>query len=167
MYPQSHLLFPLFIGELLVKLGFVDQRFVLVAVLVGIFVDFDHPIKHFFLTGEINPKKAWNAGVVKHENDRTFIHHKQGILLISLLFFIAFAYFPYWTLAAALGYYSHMLLDHFSPIKGFVDYITFKEYWGKWKPVYFQTCGLRWKVARHEMVFDAVLIVGILALFFF
>ncbi len=165
MYPHSHLLFPLLVGEILVKLGYVDQRFVLVAVLIGVFVDLDHPIKHFFLTGELNPKKAWNAGVVKHEDDRTFIHHKDGILGITLLFIVFYAYFPYWTLAVALGYYSHMLLDHFSVGNGFIDNMTTKLYWGKWKPYSLILFGFDMELARHEIVFDVLMIVGFITLY--
>lgn len=167
MYPQSHFLFPLLLGEIFIKLGYVDQQFVLVAVLVGVLIDLDHPLKHFFLTGELNLKKAWNAGVVKHENDRTFIHHKQGILFLSLLHIIAFAYFPYWTAAIAVGYYSHMLLDHFTVKKGFEDYFPDQDYWGPWKPLRLNMFGFQMAIARHEIVFDGVMVVGLFAIFFF
>lgn len=165
MYPQSHFLFPLLIGLVFEKFGYVGYDFVLVAVLVGVFVDLDHPLKHFFLTGELNPKKAWNAGVVKHEDDRTFIHHKQGILILSILFIPFYAYFPYWTAAVALGYYSHMLLDHFSTSKGFIDNMTPRLYWGLWKPVPLKICGFDTELARHEIVFDALCALGLLVVF--
>lgn len=165
MYPQSHFLFPLFLGEILVKLGYVDQQFVLVAVLVGVFIDLDHPLKHFFLTGELSLKKTWNAGIVKHEDDRTFIHHKQGILIASIFFIIFFAFFPYWTAAVALGYYSHMLLDHFSTKKGFIDNMTPQLYWGKWKHYSLVLFGLDIELAQFEVVFDAVMAIGLVGLF--
>ena len=162
MYPQSHFLFPLFIGELLVKSGYVDQRFVIIAVLVGVFVDLDHPIKHFFLTGELNPRKAWNAGIVCHEDDRTFIHHTNGILVVTILFIILSKYSPYWTAAVMLGYYSHMILDHFSPKKGFIDNMKPKLYWGFWKPVSINILGFELKLARHEIAFDTLMVLGLL-----
>lgn len=165
MYPQSHFLFPLFIGLLLQKLGIVHPWWTIVAVLVGVFVDLDHPIKHFFKTGEINLKKAWNVGLVKHENDRTFIHHKQGILFLTLLHIIAFAYFPYWTAAIAIGYYSHMLLDHFTVKKGFEDDFPIEDYWGPWKPVNISPLGFQLALARHEIVFDICLLFGLLLIF--
>ncbi len=167
MYPQSHFLFPLFIGELLVKLGYVDQRFVIIAVLVGVFIDLDHPIKHFFLTGEISPRKAWNAGVLKHENDRTFIHHKSGMLLVTILFIIFSKYYPYWAAATMIGYYSHMLLDHFSTKKGFIDNMNLKLYWGKWKPYSLVIFGFDMEIARHELVFDVLIGVGLLVVVLF
>lgn len=164
MYPQTHLLFPLFIGELLVKLGLVDQRFVLVAVFVGVFIDIDHLLKHFYLTGELSIRKTWNAGVVKHEQDRTFLHHLPAIMTLTVVFAVFCLYYPYWTLAVALGYYSHMLLDHISLRRGFVDYITTKESWGLWKPVKIKFLGLQTRLARHEIVLDGLLIVGLIVL---
>lgn len=166
MYPHSHLLFPLLVGLILEKLGYVDPLWIVVAVLIGVFVDLDHPIKHFFLTGELNPKKAWNAGLVKHEDDRTFIHHKNGILGITLFFIVFYAYFPYWTAAIALGYYSHMLLDHFTMKKGLVDDVTNKLYWGKWKPYSLIIFGFDMELARHEIAFDVFCVI-ILGLLFF
>lgn len=162
MYPQSHFLFPLLLGLILQKLGYVDPYWVVIAVLVGVFIDLDHPIKHFFLTGELNLEKAWNAGLVKHENDRTFIHHKQGILFLTPLHIIAFAYFPYWTTAIAIGYYSHMLLDHFTVKKGFVDYFPIQDYWGPWKPLRLNMFGFQMAIARHEIVFDVICLFGLL-----
>ena len=166
MYPQSHLLFPLFIGELLVKLSIVDQRFVLVAVLVGVFIDIDHLFKHLYLTGEFSIRKTWNAGIVKHEQDRTFLHHIPAIMTMTVIFAVLCIYYPYWTLAVALGYYSHMLLDHISLRRGFVDYITTKESWGLWKPVKIKIFGLQMRLAKHEIVFDILLIVGLIILIF-
>lgn len=161
MYPHTHVLFPLFIGELLVKLGYVNQDFVIAAVLVGVFVDIDHPLKHFLLTGELSPRKAWNAGVVKHEEDRTFIHHKEGILFITILHLAFLFYQPYWTLAVALGYYSHMLLDHISLKYGFIDNMTPTKYAAPWKPVSFTCAGLIIKLAKQEIVLDVLLLVGL------
>lgn len=165
MYPQSHFLFPLFIGELLVKLGYVDQRFVIIAVLGGVFVDLDHPLKHFVLTGEINPRKAWNAGIVCHENDRTFIHHVNGMIFVTILFIIASKYYPYLAAAVMIGYYSHMLLDHFSMKKGFTDNMNPKLYWGKWKPYSLAIFGFDMEIARHELIFDVMMIVGLFTVY--
>ncbi|PIN77835.1 hypothetical protein COV16_06435 [Candidatus Woesearchaeota archaeon CG10_big_fil_rev_8_21_14_0_10_34_8] len=162
MYPQSHLLFPLLIGLILEHLGYVSLPWIILAVLVGVFVDIDHPLKHFFLTGEIGLHNAWNASVIKHEQDRTFIHHKEGILAITFLHIIALAYFPYWTLAVALGFYSHMLLDHLSLTNGLVDYITDKQYLGKWKPLKVKIFGWEMHLAKHEIVFDLLLVLGLI-----
>ncbi len=166
MYPEAHFLFPLFIGELLVKLGMVDQKFVILAVLVGVLIDIDHPLKHFYLTGELSFRKAWNASVVKHEQDRTFLHHLPAIMTLTVVFAVFCFYYPYWTLAVALGYYSHMFLDHISLKRGFVDYITTKESWGLWKPVKLKLFGLHMRIAKHEIVFDVLLIVWLIVLIF-
>lgn len=162
MYPQTHLLFPLFIGELLAKLGYVEQRFVLVAVFVGVFIDIDHLLKHLYLTGELSIRKTWNAGIVKHEQDRTFLHHLPAIMTLTVVFAVLCLYYPYWTLAVALGYYSHMLLDHISLKRGFVDYITTKESLGFWKPVKIKIRGFQIQLARHDIALDVLLIIGLI-----
>ncbi len=165
MYPHTHMLFPFFIGEILVKLGYVNQKFVFIAVFVGVFIDIDHLLKHLYLTGEFSLRRTWNAGVVKHEQDRTFLHHIPAIMTLTVLFAFLCLYYPYWTLAVALGYYSHMLLDHISLKRGFVDYITTKESWGFWKPVKIKLFGLQMRLAKHEIVFDVLLIIGLSFLF--
>ena len=165
MYPQSHFLFPLFLGELLVKLGYVDQRFVLVAVLVGVLIDLDHPIHHLFMTGELSIAKTADDAFKKHIDDRTFLHHKLGMVVVTLFLIIAFAYFPYWTVAIAIGYYSHMLLDHITANGRLLDDRTEKDYYGKGKPITFCCCGYTIQIAQFEIVFDYVMVLGLVVVF--
>ncbi len=165
MYPQSHFLFPLLIGLVLEKLGYVGYDFVLVAVLVGVLIDLDHPLHHFFMTGRLSITATADDAFKKHIDDRTFLHHKQGMLIITILLIILWKYFPYWTLAVAVGYYSHMLLDHYSITNGFEDNFPIKDYFGPWKPVQMKICGYAIPVARHEIVFDVICVVWIAVVF--
>ncbi|MBI5072911.1 metal-dependent hydrolase [Candidatus Woesearchaeota archaeon] len=165
MYPQSHFLFPLFIGELLVKLGYVDQRFVIVAVIVGVLIDLDHSLHHFVMTGEISVMKTADDAFKKHIDDRTFIHHKNGMLIITILFIIISKYASYWAAAVMIGYYSHMLLDHITADGRLLDKRTNKDYLGKTKPILFCLWGYTVKIAKFEIIFDLLMIVGLLIVY--
>ncbi len=150
MYPHTHFLFPLFIALVLQKLGFISWRLALLAGFVGIFVDIDHYIEHILhaQTKKFSLVDTWNNSVKLHKfYQRSFIHHWQGFLLISLLFLVGFFWNRQFILALALGYYSHLLLDHLhlnhkhllgAKIKGFY----LEEPWG-------------------EIMLDLLLIVGI------
>jgi hypothetical protein len=161
MYPHSHGLFPLLVGLVLQKLGYVGYDWILVAVFVGVFVDIDHLLKHFYLSGELSIRGTWNSGIVKHEQDRTFIHHKKGILITGLLLLVGYAYWPYWASAVALGFFSHMFLDHYSLTSGFVDYMTDKKMWGYWKPVRLSLFGFIFTFSLHEIMLDVMMVVGL------
>ncbi len=165
MYPQSHFLFPLLIGLILEKLGYVGYDFVLIAVLVGVLIDLDHPLHHFFKTGELSVLKTADDAFKKHIDDRTFLHHKLGMLVVTLFFIIFFAYFSYWTLAVAVGYYSHVLLDHITADGRLLDNRTDKDYLGKRKPILLCLCGYTVKIALFEIVFDVVCVVGLVVVF--
>ena len=166
MYPHSHFLFPLLVGFILEKFGFVDYTWILVAVFVGVFIDLDHWIHHIFVSGELSPWKAWHAGVVEHEPERTFIHHKEGMVMMTAISVVLFFVFPYWVSGIALGYYSHMLLDHYSLTKGFLDYMTDKAYWSGRKPFRFKVVGLQINLAKHEVFFDMLLVFGLVVVYF-
>lgn len=165
MYPQSHFLFPLLIGLVLEKLGFVGYDFVLVAVLVGVLIDLDHPLHHFLMTGQLSITATADDAFKKHIDDRTFLHHRLGMLGTTILLIIAFAYFPYWALAVAVGYYSHMLLDHITADGRLLDNRTNKDYLGKGKPVLVCLCSYTMKIAKFEIVFDVICVVGLLVVF--
>jgi hypothetical protein len=165
MYPQSHFLFPLLIGLILEKLGYVGFDFVLVAVLVGVLVDMDHPLHHFFTTGQLSITATADDAFKKHIDDRTFLHHKLGMLVTTLFFIILWKYFPYWTAALTVGYYSHMLLDHVTADGRLLDNRTDKDYLGKGRPVLVYFCGYTIKIAKFEIAFDALCVVGLMVVF--
>ena len=112
MYPITHFLFAFLIGGVLVELGFWGGGMVWVIGLIAVFIDIDHLISYGILHRDFNPQHAWNGAVVKHEHERTFIHHRLGFVLITILiagiYFISFD----WFLILAIGYYSHMFLDY-------------------------------------------------------
>jgi hypothetical protein len=161
MYPHSHALFPLLIGLVLEKFGYVGLDWILLAVLVGVFIDIDHLLKHLYLSGELSIRGTWNASIVKHEQDRTFLHHTNGIIGVGLLLLVGYVYWPYWVSAVALGFFSHMLLDHYSLTRGFVDYMTDKDMWGFWKPLQVSVFGLMFRFSLHEIVLDMMMVLGL------
>ncbi len=155
MYPQSHFLVPFFIGLILAKLNVLSWKLAVLAGIVGILVDLDHYIEHILRakTNRFSLKATWNNSIKHHKfNQRSFIHYWDGALLITLI--LAIIAYSNWqcALAIALGYYSHLLLDipHFAKktivkIKFFDLY--FRESW-------------------VEILFDVLLIIGCVVLFF-
>jgi len=112
---HTHFLFPVAISLLFYKLNFLSWPLVLASGLVGMLIDLDHYLEHI-----LHAKKnrfsiiaTWNNSIKLHRfNQRSFIHDGPGILIITAVLLIC-SYF-YWRLALALaiGYYSHILLDH-------------------------------------------------------
>src|SRR3989344_6442576 len=150
MYPHTHFLFPYFIGLLLWKFNFLSWKLALIAGVIGVFVDIDHYVEHIL---HAEKKKfslvdTWNNSVKLHKfYQRSFIHHWQGALIVSVL--LLFGIFWNWQfiIVLALGYYSHLLLDyvHLNNKKSLaakLGYFYLKEPWG-------------------EVVLDVVLIAGI------
>ena len=153
MYPQTHFLFPFFVALLLQKMGFLSWKLALLAGIIGVLVDLDHYAEHIL---HAKKKKfsvidTWNNSVKLHKfHQRSFIHHWQGFVIVTLVL-VTLAFFNWQlTLAFALGYYSHLLLDyiHLNKAKSWaakLGYFYLKEPWG-------------------EVVLDVVLVVGIIML---
>ena len=115
MYPPIHFVFPFMLTFLLYQYGILPFYLVFLAGFVGLFVDIDHYIEHVLYAKKdrFSLRDTWNNATTYHRfNERSFIHHWQGMLLLSLLF-VWMAFFSWQTaLAMAIGYHSHMLLDH-------------------------------------------------------
>ena len=85
MYPFSHFLFALFIGEIFVKLNLLNHDLALLVAVIAVLIDLDHFIYYSIKHKDWNLKHAWNAAVSGREKERTFIHFKWGFLIITLL----------------------------------------------------------------------------------
>ena len=115
MNVPSHFLFPLFIGLVLKKFGLISYEMVILCALVGVFVDIDHYIENIIhaKTNRYSLINAWNNAMKYHRfQQRSFIHHIEGFILLST--FIAVMVFVdlNWAVIVAVGYYSHMILDY-------------------------------------------------------
>jgi hypothetical protein len=166
MFPQSHLLLPLFLGLVLQKLGHVDLWWTIVAVLVGVFIDADHPLMHLVRTGRWSIKETADDAFKDGVEDRSPLHEVPGMLVMSVLFIVAFAFQLYWASAVAVGYYTHMLLDHLSADGRLLAHRTTKDYYGDTKPMAVHVLGYTINLAKFEIVFDVLVIVGIIVVFF-
>jgi|APSaa5957512622_1039677.scaffolds.fasta_scaffold32442_2 hypothetical protein len=151
MYPFSHFLFALFSGEVFVKLGFLNQDLALLVAVIAVLIDIDHFVFYSFKHQDWDLKHAWNAAVSGKEEERTFIHHWIGFLIITIV--IAGLYFYNFTvfLVLALAYYSHMFLDYAHlnvlKIKGIVSE---------------EIDGYVLRIHKYEVLFDVLVLVGIL-----
>ncbi len=153
MYPQSHFLFAFFISLIFVKYGLFDYKIALLIAVIAVLVDIDHFINFVIKKGDYSLKDAWNAGVLKHMRERTFIHHYLGFILISAAIVLLFFLNRTWFWIIGLAYYSHMFLDYAKlnvlKIKG---RITIKE------------AGLVERINKFELMFDIFLVIGIVLL---
>ncbi len=153
MYPQSHLLFAFLIGLIFVKFGIFGYQIALLIALFAVLVDLDHFIIFAIRKGDYSLRDAWNAGILKHMKERTFIHHHFGFILLTGIIVLLFFLNRTWFWIIALAYYSHMFLDYAKlnilKIKGTK---TIKE------------AGFIEKISKFELMFDIFLLVGIILL---
>jgi hypothetical protein len=155
MYPWTHFLFPFFIAEVLVSLSYLNHWHALIAGVVGVLIDLDHPIEFVLVRKKFNFRKAWNNSVVSHKVDgRSFIHHWSGILVVILICLVLLYFIPLLALILALGYFSHIFLDyvHLNFLK---RKIKFKEF------------GFAFRIPEYELLFDFVLLILVIFLLIF
>jgi hypothetical protein len=149
MLPHTHFLFPYVIGLLLNTQNFLHWKATLLAGLVGMFIDIDHYIEHIIHAkrNKFSIKATWNNSIKLHKfEQRSFIHHWQGILIITLILILTYFYFPVYSSGIALGYYSHLFLDYIFHKKGDITYkIKIAKYY--------------FKISKTELWLDIVLII--------
>lgn len=150
MYPQSHFLFALLIASIFAKYGVFDYKIALLIAVFAVLVDIDHFINFAIHKKDYSLKDAWNAGVLKHMKEKTFIHYYLGFILISAVIILLFFFNRTWFWIIGISYYSHIFLDYAKlnilKIKGRV---TIKE------------AGLAEKINKFELLFDIFLVIGI------
>lgn len=113
MYPWTHFLFAFLLGLIFEKLGYLSWKFVIISSFLAVLIDLDHYFRYILYHKGRGFKKAWNYCVKKHPiSDRSFLHHKEALFLITFLliglYFINLIAF----LVIAIAYYSHYFLDH-------------------------------------------------------
>ena len=150
MYPQTHFLLPFFVGAILVKLGWFSWELALLAGIFGVLIDLDHYIEHIFHAkkNRFSLAHTWNTSVITHKfEQRSFIHHKVGAVVVTLLLIVLAVFSHLWSLMFALAFYSHMLLDHVHmkhPHQIIIKLFGFYE-----------------RESKVELVLDVLLIIGI------
>ena len=154
MYPQTHFLASLLIAMIFAKFGVFDYKIAFFAALVGLFVDTDHFITYAFKYKKTSIKDAWNKAVKGLYVGRSFIHHKIGFILITMLVIFLFYINKTWFWIIIIGYYSHMFIDytHLNILK-IREKITIKEF------------GIMEKINKFEILLDIFLIIGIILLY--
>jgi len=150
MYPQSHFLFSFLIGLIFMKFGFFDLKIAFLVGLVGFFVDIDHYVKFIFSKGDFSLRDAWNRMARGIFGGRSFIHHKIGFIILTLVVVFLFFFNKTFFWILGLGYFSHMFLDyaHLNVLK-IREKITIKEF------------GFLEKIGKFELLFDLFLIISI------
>jgi len=116
MYPQTHFLFPFFIALILTEFNLLSWKLALLAGTVGVLVDLDHYFEHIMHAkkNKFSLKDTWNNSIKLHKfYQRSFIHHWIGAVLIASILLAALFFNWKISLALAIGYYSHLILDHY------------------------------------------------------
>lgn len=155
MYPQSHFLFPYLISLVLMKFGLLNWKLALLSGIIGVLIDLDHLVEHVLLAAKnkFSLSDTWNNAVHYHRfSERSVLHHWLGMLIIGLVL-VGVSFFNWQiALALAIAYYSHMILDHIS-------------IWIKPKYVLrLKEEGLFIQIPYYELIFDGVMVVGIVLL---
>jgi len=151
MNPHTHFLLPFLIGLIFRELGVFSLEQALLCGLFGVLVDIDHYIEYVMQTGKFSLVGMWNNAYKYHRfEERSFIHHLEGMIIITFFIMIIAAF--NWQLAwmLAIAYYSHMVLDYLH-LK--------KEKIFSWKFLM-----LYMRESRLELILDLVFVVGLLTL---
>jgi len=151
MNPHTHFLLPFLIGMIFENLGIFTFEQALLCGLLGVLVDIDHYIEYVIHTGKFSVIGMWNNAYKYHRfEERSFIHHLEGMILIT--FFIMLLAGLDWALAwmLAIAYFSHMALDYLH-LK--------KEKIFRWKFLM-----LYMRETRLELILDVVFVIGLITL---
>jgi len=151
MYPQSHFLFAFFIAIIFVKFNIFGYEIALLIAVLAVLVDIDHFIIFVIRKGDYSLRDAWNAGILKHIKERTFIHHYVGFILLTTIIVLLFFLNRTWFWIITLAYYSHM----------FLDYAKLNILKIKGKRI-IKKAGFIEKISNFELLFDIFLMIGII-----
>jgi len=154
MYPHAHFIAGILVGTIGFRLGFIEFYDIFIIGAISVLIDLDHYIHHIVHYGEWHPVKFWNhtamasAGRGKPLHERTFIHHKNGFIVISIIIAIVTLINFRVGFIKAAAYYSHMILDH-------LKYFHIKS--GKFKMIEFHGLKLVYSL-QEEVIFAAMVI---------
>ncbi|MFP4424304.1 MAG: hypothetical protein ACLFP2_03650 [Candidatus Woesearchaeota archaeon] len=115
MYPHTHFLFALFLGIVANYMGLMSMSFAFSCAFLAVFIDVDHIVEHAFKckSKPFSFRSMWNNCTHFHRyKERSFIHHKEGMILMTLLTGGLLLVSIPLGLVVGIAYSSHMLLDH-------------------------------------------------------
>lgn len=137
------------------QVGFLNHWQALIAALIGVLIDVDHPLEYAFIRKKFSLRKAWNNSTVLHRiKERSFIHHWRGLVIVTVFCLVILFLNKIVAVIIILGYYSHLLLDYV--------HVGLLE-----KTVKFRELGFSVRIPEYEIVLDAVLLAGIVLLLVF
>jgi len=162
MYPHAHFMAGILCGVIGYKIGFLEFFDMFIIGAIAVLIDIDHYIYHIVHAKSYHPIKFWNtvslAAVhqIKSPSYRTFIHHRKGIYIISVILAIVMLIDFRIGFIKASAYYTHMVLDH---LKYFHIRIT------DYKLLDFHGVKFVWNYPE-EVVFAAMILISVAILTF-
>lgn len=112
MLPLTHFLIAFLLGLIGVHFNYFSYSQAFFIGFLSMFIDIDHLFSFYWKHKMWSLRDAWNAAVVKHEQEKSFIQHPKGLFFVSLFLLILFFLDKTITLLVAIAYYTHYLLDH-------------------------------------------------------
>ena len=152
--PHTHFLVAWLFGLIGVKLHYLSYAEALLIGVISTLIDIDHLFSYHKRHKKWSLKETWNAAVVKHEHERSFIQHREGCIMVSIILIAIFIISRKLAILLGIAYYIHYVLDH-------VDLDNEKSHAIR------QWCGIPYRYCRFEMFVAMITIILIIGLFFF
>ncbi|MBS3116527.1 metal-dependent hydrolase [Candidatus Woesearchaeota archaeon] len=115
MNSHTHFLLPLLCALILFQFNLISWPLAILAGIIGILIDVDHYVEHILhaKTNRFSLRATWNNSIKLHRfQQRSFIHDGIGVVLLTVLMGISLFFNWQVVIVAAIGYYSHILLDY-------------------------------------------------------
>src|SRR3989338_8802252 len=106
MLPHTHFLVALLLGVMGVKYNLFSYHEAFIIAFISMLIDLDHLFSYYLKHRRWSIKQAWNAAIVKHEQERSFIQHQSGFILVSFFLFILLFINKKVTFILGLAYYT-------------------------------------------------------------
>lgn len=151
MYPPTHLIAGLFMGQLGVQVGFFTQPQAWIVALLALLVDLDHFLFFAYKHRKFDLRAAWDAAVSgKEKGERTALHHGWGYIIFSGFLFLLWWIEQSWAWMVGLAYFSHMFLDYIPILKT-----------KRWN---FKLLKFKFQLTDAEIILNILLLLGIISL---
>nr|MBI4156755.1 hypothetical protein [Candidatus Woesearchaeota archaeon] len=126
-----------------------------VAFLVGLLsalVDLDHLFSFHKRHKKWSLKSTWEMAIVRHEQEKSFIQHRKGLVSTTLILVVLFFISQKLTMILALAYYTHYFLDH-------LHINVIQQH--KIKKIF----GIHYPFNYYELILDGILILLLIFMF--
>jgi hypothetical protein len=112
MLPHTHFLVALVLGLIGVHTFLFTHAQAVILGIISTSIDIDHLFAYHKRHKKWSIKGTWEAAIVKHEQEKSFIQHPEGVIIASIVILILFFIDAKWALLLTIAYFTHYILDH-------------------------------------------------------